>query len=81
MTAYSADFVLHTDAVTVEVVDTVGAGDTIGAVVIEGLLRYGLTGLNQDSLSEVLTRAAKAASITCSRAGANPPWRQELDRA
>ena len=81
MTAYSADFVLHTDAVTVEVVDTVGAGDTIGAVVIEGLLRYGLTGLNQDSLSEVLTRAAKAASITCSRAGANPPWREELDRA
>jgi fructokinase len=80
LSAYSADFELSVDAVSVEVVDTVGAGDTIGAVVVEGLLQYGLPGLNMQTLSIVLSRAAKAASITCSRAGANPPWLEELDR-
>ena len=80
LSAYSADFELSVDAVSVEVMDTVGAGDTIGAVVVEGLLQYGLPGLNMQTLSIVLPRAAKAASITCSRAGANPPWLEELDR-
>jgi fructokinase len=80
LSAYSADFEISGDAVSVEVVDTVGAGDTIGAVVVEGLLQYGLPGLNMQTLSIVLSRAAKAASITCSRAGANPPWLEELDR-
>ena len=80
LSAYSADFDISVDAVSVEVVDTVGAGDTIGAVVVEGLLQYGLPGLNMQTLSIVLSRAAKAASITCSRAGANPPWLEELDR-
>ena len=80
LSAYSADFKISVDAVSVEVVDTVGAGDTIGAVVVEGLLQYGLPGLNMQTLSIVLSRAAKAASITCSRAGANPPWLEELDR-
>jgi fructokinase len=80
LSAYSADFEISVDAVSVEVVDTVGAGDTIGAVVVEGLLQYGLPGLNMQTLSIVLSRAAKAASITCSRAGANPPWLEELDR-
>jgi fructokinase len=80
LSAYSADFEISGDAVSVEVVDTVGAGDTIGAVVVEGLLQYGLSGLNMQTLSIVLSRAAKAASITCSRAGANPPWLEELDR-
>jgi fructokinase len=80
LSAYSADFELSVDAVSVEVMDTVGAGDTIGAVVVEGLLQYGLPGLNMQTLSIVLSRAAKAASITCSRAGANPPWLEELDR-
>ena len=80
LSAYSADFELSVDAISVEVVDTVGAGDTIGAVVVEGLLQYGLPGLNMQTLSIVLSRAAKAAAITCSRAGANPPWLEELDR-
>lgn len=62
-----------------EVVDTVGAGDTVGAVLVEGLVKYGLDKLIGEKLLEVLTRAAKAASITCSRAGANPPTLSELE--
>jgi len=63
---------------TVDVVDTVGAGDTVGAVIVEGLVRYGFDALVGEKLFEVLTRAARAASITCSRAGANPPTDEEL---
>ena len=64
--------------VTVEVVDTVGAGDTVGAVIVEGIVRFGLEELVNEKLFSVLSRAAKAASITCSRAGANPPSLDEL---
>ncbi|NDD07912.1 MAG: carbohydrate kinase, partial [Actinobacteria bacterium] len=44
-------------------------------------LKHGLAGLKADVLKQVLERAAKAAGITCSRAGANPPWKEELDLA
>ena len=79
MTAIGAGFSVDVPAAPVTVVDTVGAGDTIGAVLVEGLLEYGLSGLNGGNLSTVLERAARAAAITCSRAGANPPWKAELD--
>ena len=65
--------------VKVEVVDTVGAGDTVGAIVVEAIVERGLVNLHGEVLREVLTRAAKAASITCSRAGANPPTRAEIE--
>jgi fructokinase len=80
LTAFSADFEVNIPAVLVDVVDTVGAGDTIGAILVEGLLHHGLAGLNLQTVGMVLSRAAKAASITCSRAGANPPWRKELEQ-
>jgi len=64
--------------VPVDVVDTVGAGDTVGAIVVEGLAKFGVSGLEDNFLS-VLTRAAKAAAITCSRAGAKPPTIAELE--
>lgn len=62
--------------IKVDVVDTVGAGDTVGAVIVEGLVRYG--GLKGEKLRLVLERAAKAAAITCTRAGACPPTLEEL---
>ena len=65
--------------VKVEVSDTVGAGDTVGAIVVEAIVELGLTALHGEVLREVLNRAAKAASITCSRAGANPPTRAEIE--
>ena len=64
--------------VKVEVADTVGAGDTVGAIVVEAIVERSLAALHGEVLREVLTRAAKAASITCSRAGANPPTRAEI---
>jgi fructokinase len=78
LTAIGDGFSLQVPAESVAVVDTVGAGDTIGAVIVEGVLVYGLKGLSGENLFKVLSRAAKAAAVTCSRAGANPPWKSEL---
>ena len=77
--AYGAGFEVTVPAAAVSLVDTVGAGDTVGAVLVEGLVKYGLSGLiNSIVLREVLERAVAAAGITCSRAGANPPWEHEI---
>jgi fructokinase len=77
--AYSSGAMIDVPAVKVELVDSVGAGDTIGAVLVEGVLNFGIDGLRGEVLRSVLERAAKAAAITCSRAGAKPPTRQELE--
>lgn len=77
--AHTQTGVVSVSGVQVEVVDTVGAGDTVGAVLVEGLVKYGFEGLLNNQLFATLSRAAKAASITCSRAGANPPSSVELD--
>jgi fructokinase len=79
MTGYTASGSVSVPGVNVQVVDTVGAGDTVGAVIVEGLLENGITSLVGEKLFEVLSRAAKAAAITCSRVGANPPKRAELE--
>jgi len=79
LTAYSSEAVIDVPAVKVELVDSVGAGDTIGAVLVEGVLTHGLENLRNEGLRSVLERAAKSAAITCSRAGANPPTREELE--
>lgn len=64
--------------VKVDVVDTVGAGDTVGAIVVEGIINHSVHGLQGHALNEVLHKAAIAAGITCSRAGAQPPWAHEV---
>lgn len=79
LSAYGDGFTVEIPAEKIDVVDTVGAGDTIGAVIIEGVLLGGATGLQGDVLVKVLEKAIRAAGITCSRAGANPPWKAELD--
>ena len=79
ITGYTASGSVSVPGVKVGIVDTVGAGDTVGAVIVEGLVRNGITALVGDKLFEVLSRAAKAAAITCSRVGANPPTLAELE--
>ncbi|MDI9588758.1 MAG: carbohydrate kinase [Acidobacteriota bacterium] len=71
----------------VDVVDTVGAGDSfmgglIDALWSENLLgannRYALRNIEQDTVVRILARASSISAITVSRAGANPPWKKEL---
>jgi fructokinase len=78
LSAITAMGEIHVPAVSVDVVDTVGAGDTIGAVVVEGLLELYNEIFALGNIEKVLKRAVRAAAITCSRAGANPPWKSEL---
>jgi len=63
----------------VAVVDTVGAGDTVGAVLAESLAKHSVADLQGELLHATLTRAAKAAAITCSRPGCQPPTAAELN--
>ena len=72
------DDVVSVPGVKIEVVDTVGAGDTVGAIVVEAIVERGLKVITGDVLREVLVSATKAAAVTCSRAGANPPTRAEI---
>ena len=67
------------DAVKVVVADTVGAGDTVGAVLVEAIVINGLDKLTGEVLKTMLNRASKAAAITVSRTGANPPSKEEID--
>ena len=76
---YTQDGEVSVPGVSVDVVDTVGAGDTVGAILVEAIVKYGLDNLVGTTLENTLHRAAQAAAITCSRAGANPPTFQELE--
>jgi fructokinase len=67
------------DAVKVAVADTVGAGDTVGAILVEAIVKDGLDTLCGVRLEMMLKRAAKAAAITVSRSGANPPTLKEIE--
>lgn len=70
--------------VPVSVADTIGAGDTVQAALIHRLDRRGLlgrnsvTGLDGGQWQDALEFAARAAAITVSRAGADPPWAARL---
>ncbi|ASY09834.1 fructokinase [Candidatus Nanopelagicus limnes] len=67
------------DTVKVVVADTVGAGDTVGAILVEAIVKDGLDPLSGMRLEMMLKRAAKAAAITVSRSGANPPTLKEIE--
>ena len=67
------------DAVKVAVADTVGAGDTVGAILVEAIVKDGLEALSGKRLEIMLKRAARAAAITVSRSGANPPTLKEIE--
>jgi fructokinase len=80
--AFTADGQLSVPVPPVEVVDTVGAGDSFGGGFLawwaeHGLARADLADLGR--LRAAVTAGAQVAAVTCSRAGAEPPWRHELD--
>ena len=79
ITAYRKNERTSVDAVKVVVADSVGAGDTVGAVLAEAIVNNGLHKLTGEVLKSMLSRASKAAAITVSRTGANPPSKEEID--
>jgi fructokinase len=73
-------------AFPVRVVDTVGAGDAFMSGLLDGLGRRGLATpaavgslADPSVLAAIIDEAGAGAAITCSRAGANPPTRAEVD--
>lgn len=67
--------------VPITVADTIGAGDSFGAAFLATWTQSGRGVDELDDLSalSVATHAAnQVAAITCSRVGADPPWRREL---
>src|SRR2546429_7935702 len=81
----NAEVEVKVAAPVVEVVDTIGAGDAFGAALLAWLAGHDRLDrdlhLERDELHAALEFACLVASITCTRAGANPPWRSELVRA
>lgn len=80
----TADADLHIPAPPSTAVDTVGAGDSFTSALLSGMSDTGLLGgrvppLGADALTGLLEHAARAAAITVSRRGADPPTRAELE--
>ncbi|OPG11272.1 carbohydrate kinase [Microbispora sp. GKU 823] len=74
-TAVLGDEVISCPAPAVEVVDTVGAGDTFTAACLDALDG---APLSTERVAEALRRGCAAAAIVCTRAGAVPPTREEV---
>ncbi|WP_425955283.1 PfkB family carbohydrate kinase [Xylanimonas sp. McL0601] len=86
--AVRGDDVVRTPGVKVDVADTIGAGDTFMGALLDALAGEGavgaqaravLTALTPEQLAHALTWAARAAAVTVSRPGADPPTRAELE--
>jgi fructokinase len=88
--AVSERLVLRREAVPIDLVDTVGAGDSFTSGLLDGLHRADLLGgarrdalaaIDEATLGSVVDAAVLVAAITCSRPGADPPTRAEVDAA
>lgn len=69
---------VRVDAPRVEVVDTIGAGDTFMASLLASVIAHGDAPVTAGMLERFGREAARAAAITVSRAGADLPWTAEL---
>lgn len=80
------DTILERPAPIIDVVDTVGAGDTFHAGLLawldmNGLLTLeGVAGLNETQVTTALDFASAAAAVVCTRRGANPPSWDEVEQ-
>ncbi|WP_116045408.1 carbohydrate kinase family protein [Amycolatopsis palatopharyngis] len=79
LTAGGIDVTIPTAPATL--VDTIGAGDTVQGALLAWLYRRDagdLTALDEADWRQALDYAARAAAVTVSRSGAEPPWTAEL---
>lgn len=86
-TAVTDHGIVDVAAPVLTVADTIGAGDTFGAAVVDALWERDLLGgaardrlraADADEWRAILEHAARAAAVTVSRPGADPPYRDEL---
>ncbi|MFD7131505.1 carbohydrate kinase [Streptomyces sp. NPDC059894] len=85
LTAFTRDGAVYpVPGEEVDVVDTIGAGDTVNAALLHGLSARdalspaALARLGREGWERLLRFAARAAAVTCSRAGAEPPYAAEV---
>ncbi|GAB7107628.1 carbohydrate kinase [Streptomyces phaeofaciens JCM 4814] len=86
MTAFTRNGGVHPmPGRNVDVVDTIGAGDTVNAALLHRLSRqdalspHALDDMGPTDWEDLLRFAAHAAAVTCTRTGAEPPYATELD--
>ncbi|GAA3743638.1 carbohydrate kinase [Streptomyces tremellae] len=84
LTVFTAAGEVSVPAAPVEVADTIGAGDTVNAALLHGLAAHDALGraapggLSDARWREILAFATRAAAVTCSRPGADPPYAAEV---
>ena len=78
LSGYRKNEKISVNAQKVVVADTVGAGDTVGAILVEAIIEKSLINLTGPLLNSMLERAAKAAAFTVSSTGAVPPRKDEI---
>ncbi|WP_119275005.1 carbohydrate kinase family protein [Taklimakanibacter deserti] len=82
--AFTREFRAEVPGLAVKVADTIGAGDTFTAGLLasfhkaDRLSKAAIAALDQESVVAALKLAVKAAAVTVSRPGADPPWAHEL---
>lgn len=83
--AYTPSLRAEVEAPRVAVADTVGAGDAFTAGLLAALRRLGkltkagIADIDEGTMVRALRFAVGAAAVVCTRIGADPPWRREMD--
>lgn len=70
--------IVDVPAMQVNVVDTIGAGDSFMAAILSAFSTKHPDELSRAGITEALRHSVRSAAITCTRAGANPPVETEL---